>query len=232
MNRRSLLAVMFAVSFLNAIPAMAEPILYTFTATLSVSKTTENPTGGDTPAGAFEDAYWFPTLHHGDVYNATGWLEYDPSLLADTGWLDAPLLAYITINDHTFSIASNLGFASFGNSLTIADSFPAVVSGPMPDSVYIGEDAVMTLFNSTAPPSPESTVPPTLDGFTHGTVLSYGSGHYVPGDGSPTIQTRLLWRGSINEIQRVPEPATLVLAGLGSVFLLYCRRSRATGSRG
>ena len=230
MNRRWIPAAMFAASLLIAVPVKAEPILYTFTATLSVSKTTEKP-GGDVPASAFEDAYWFPTLHHGEVYDATGWFEYDSALLLDTGWRDAPPTAFVKIQDYTFSIASNLGFAAFGNFLTFADSFPAVVSGPMPNSDYIGEDAFVTLFNDTAPPSGTSAVPPSLDGFTRGTLLSYGSGFYLPGDGSPTVQTRLLWRGSIDGIQRVPEPATIAMTTLGALLLFSRRRVGPTRPR-
>ena len=62
-----LMAAILSVS----VSASAEPILYTFTASLTVSK--RNADIPQQPLSAFDDAFWFPTLHDGQTYAADGW---------------------------------------------------------------------------------------------------------------------------------------------------------------
>lgn len=102
-----LMAAILSVS----VSASAEPILYTFTASLTVSK--RNADIPQQPLSAFDDAFWFPTLHDGQTYAADGWIECDPSLFEVGGpGLVGPDMVFVHLGLWTFSIDSSLGFVA------------------------------------------------------------------------------------------------------------------------
>jgi len=194
-----------------AAPATAEPISYTFTATLTVTKW--NMDGG--PLSDFEDAYWFPSLENGGTYAATGSITYDPSLVADNGWQYAGgEIAFVTLDDYTWSVAGNLGFSAGPEGVSFADTFPTIVAGlpcltmpatgelcTLPDgSSFYGEDGTMSLRFDGAP--------------NFGDLFIWGHGTSISSDGT-YVSTATSWRGTVDSITRVPEPATLSLLVVG-----------------
>jgi hypothetical protein len=200
------------IGLLLASPANAAPILYDFTATVTVTKF-----NFDRPITLAEEAYWFPDLNNGATYDATGRFSYDVSNPQ----------ASVTLGRYTWEISNNLGIVSTSSSLHFIDSFPTITSGlacvSFTSSIcfmsngddFFGRDgsATMTLSNGVV---------------TGGDFTMFGTGDTLALDPNRLqLQTTAIsWTGLVDSVTRVPEPATLLLAAVGVLFVRRCRRVR------
>jgi hypothetical protein len=206
---RASLAVLICLTWCDV--AQAGYIGYTFTSTITVSKTSESASG-DSPASPFEDAYWFPSLTSGQTYAATGRVEYWPDLLAGSSPFPSSSvpMVFLSLGEYTFSIRPSLGFGVVNDDPTLGgadgvvfvDSFPHVDAGYMPASPWHGEDALVHLFDRSGTAFSNTSIPPSLDGLSFGDLLLFGAGTAADPQGV-MHSTRLLLNGTIDDLKSI-----------------------------
>jgi hypothetical protein len=219
-----------------AIPASADPITYTFAATVTALKT--NLTSPGVPVSASDNALWFPEFTDGLAFAATGVINYDPALIVPTGnGLFGPPMITLNLGPYAFTWGSSIGFAvgngSGGDSVSFLDCCLPAVAGPMPPSppfFFFGRDASLNLADPTGTALAGSGIPVNLDGFPGGTLTYFGEGVAPRPDGGLTT-TGFGFRGSVDSIQRVPEPEILSLLLAGGAVLAAAHRRRKPVTR-
>jgi hypothetical protein len=230
-------AIAFAGALLAlAMPASADPITYSFAATVTGVKT--NLTSLGQPVGASDNALWFPELSDGQTYAATGVINYDPTLIVPRGnGLFGPPMITLNLGPYAFTWGSSVGFAvgdgPGADSLSFLDCCLPAVVGPMPPSppfFFVGRDASLHLADPTGTALAGSGIPVNLDGFPGGTLSYFGEGA-TPQAGGGFTSTGFGFVGSVDSIQRVPEPGILSLLCAGGAVLAAARRKRKTVTR-